>query len=214
MSARERILAALRARALPVPDLPDLAGLPAIRYPDPVAQFCAMVQAVGGRAEPVAGRAALGPALAALPVVQQARQIASLVDELAPPATATRVDLGAVADPHALERLDVLVVESRLGVCENGALWLDGRDLPERAALFITQHVVLVVDASRLVHNLHEAYAHLLAGGEATVLPRATSGYGLWVAGPSKTADIEQSLVIGAHGARSATVLVVTPEPG
>jgi L-lactate dehydrogenase complex protein LldG len=36
--------------------------------------------------------------------------------------------------------------------------------------------------------------------------------FGVFVAGPSKTADIEQILVIGAHGPRSLTVLLV-PSP-
>ena len=37
----------------------------------------------------------------------------------------------------------------------------------------------------------------------------AKEGFGAFIAGPSKTADIEQSLVIGAHGARSATIYVI-----
>jgi len=37
----------------------------------------------------------------------------------------------------------------------------------------------------------------------------ADYGFGLFLAGPSKTADIEQSLVLGAHGSRSMTVFLV-----
>jgi L-lactate dehydrogenase complex protein LldG len=47
---------------------------------------------------------------------------------------------------------------------------------------------------------MHEACARVAAGPKE---------YGLFIAGPSKTADIEQALVIGAHGARSCTVFVV-----
>jgi L-lactate dehydrogenase complex protein LldG len=47
---------------------------------------------------------------------------------------------------------------------------------------------------------MHDAYARI-------VIP--TPGFALWLSGPSKTADIEQALVIGAHGARSCTVLLV-----
>ena len=34
-------------------------------------------------------------------------------------------------------------------------------------------------------------------------------GYGVFISGPSKTADIEQSLVIGAHGAGSLTIFIL-----
>jgi L-lactate dehydrogenase complex protein LldG len=59
---------------------------------------------------------------------------------------------------------------------------------------------VLVVDAREVVNDMHEAYARLE--------PREV-GYGLFISGPSKTADIEQALVIGAQGARSCTVFLV-----
>ncbi len=47
---------------------------------------------------------------------------------------------------------------------------------------------------------MHEAYARLA--------PREI-GYGLFISGPSKTADTEQALVIGAQGARRCTVFLV-----
>jgi L-lactate dehydrogenase complex protein LldG len=71
---------------------------------------------------------------------------------------------------------------------------------PHRAVAFLTQHLALVVPAAALVHDLHEAYARIR-------IP--TPGFGMWLSGPSKTADIEQALVIGAHGPRSCTVLLL-----
>jgi L-lactate dehydrogenase complex protein LldG len=69
--------------------------------------------------------------------------------------------------------------------------------MPHRVAPFICQH--LVINVSKIVPNMHAAYAEL---------KKPNSSFGLFLAGPSKTADIEQSLVIGAHGARSLTVVI------
>ena len=48
--------------------------------------------------------------------------------------------------------------------------------------------------------RLHDAYARIDAAAHA---------FGWFLAGPSKTADIEQALVIGAHGPCAATVVLV-----
>ena len=85
-------------------------------------------------------------------------------------------------------------------MAENGAVWVDPSELAHRVVLFIAEHLVLVVRESQLVHNMHQAYERL-----GTDLP----GYGLFISGPSKTADIEQSLVIGAQGPRSLHVCLV-----
>jgi L-lactate dehydrogenase complex protein LldG len=102
--------------------------------------------------------------------------------------------------PHDLATLDLLVCEATLGVAENGAVWLPASRLGDRAALFLASHVLVVLDARRIVAELHEAYA---------VLDVAAETFGAFVAGPSKTADIEQSLVVGAQGAMGMTLLLV-----
>lgn len=100
----------------------------------------------------------------------------------------------------ALSDVDVLLIEGHLGVAENGAIWISEDQVPHRVAPFICQHLVITIAKELLVSNMHAAYNQL---GENQ------SGFGLFLAGPSKTADIEQSLVIGAHGARSLTVLII-----
>ncbi len=102
-------------------------------------------------------------------------------------------------EASALARLDVLVCPGAFGVAENGAVWLAESGMGSRAAPFLAQHLVLALDHSAIVPDMHAACDRLETFGE---------GYGAFVAGPSKTADIEQTLVIGAHGPRSLTVLL------
>jgi len=196
MAAREEILAALRRSAPPGPAHPDLGGV-AASFTDLPAQFALAVAAVGGTCLRVPDLAAADAALRALPIHGGARRIASLVPGLG----AATLDAGAVADPHALADLDLAVLRATLAVAENGACWIEGPSLPHHALVVIPEHVVVVVDAAAVVPDLQAAYAALDLAGR----PR----WGLFLAGPSKTADIEQSLVIGAHGARSATVFLL-----
>lgn len=103
-------------------------------------------------------------------------------------------------DPHDLQALDLAILQGQFAVAENGAIWFEDENLSLRATPFITQHLVVVVSKENLVTNMHAAYERIGA---------QHSGFGLFIAGPSKTADIEQSLVIGAHGARSLKVILM-----
>jgi L-lactate dehydrogenase complex protein LldG len=100
-------------------------------------------------------------------------------------------------DGLSLADVEVLEIDGEFGVAENGAIWLTEEAMPHRVAPFICQH--LVINVTEIVPTMHAAYARL--GG-------VKSGFGLFLAGPSKTADIEQSLVVGAHGARSLTIVI------
>ena len=65
---------------------------------------------------------------------------------------------------------------------------------------FICQHLVAVIDAQNIVATMQVAYDRI-AGTQY--------GFGTFIAGPSKTADIEQSLVLGAHGPKTMTVFIL-----
>jgi L-lactate dehydrogenase complex protein LldG len=195
MTGRESILAALRRAAPPASPLPE--APPAICYPDLERQFAEALIGVGGKLVRVRDLAELNAELAKLEPYARAGQIASLVPGVGRP----NVNPDALKEPHQLEGLDVAIIAGDLGVAENGAVWVPGEALgPHRAIFVVAQHLVLVVPAAQIVHTMHQAY-------ERIRLERP--GYGLFISGPSKTADIEQALVIGAHGARSCTVFLV-----
>ena len=104
-----------------------------------------------------------------------------------------------VADPHELEMIEILILKAEFGVAENGAVWISDNYLPHRVLPFITQNLALAIPRRAIVNNMHDAYERLTD----------TTGWGCFIAGPSKTADIEQSLVVGAHGARSMVIFLV-----
>lgn len=107
------------------------------------------------------------------------------------------------ADPHTFEDAEVAVIKAHLAVAENGAVWLTEEIMGQRIIPFICQHLAVLVDADTIVPTMHEAYAKIGTGDY---------GFGVFIGGPSKTADIEQALVLGAHGPLSMTVFIVSRE--
>ena len=105
-----------------------------------------------------------------------------------------------VADPHDLKDIDLAIVKGEFAVAENGAVWIKNEKNRHRVLYFITQNIVIVVQKDKIVNNMHEAYEKI---------DFTKSGFGVFVSGPSKTADIEQALVIGAHGPKSGYVIFV-----
>ena len=195
MASREDILAALRKSAppeLPLPEPPSTG----LEFADPVAQFCLAMKEVGGSAVRLASASLLDAELARIPAFREAKKIASCV----PGVSRANVDLGAITDPHQLADVDFAVVPGELGVAENGAVWVLEARVHPRAVAFLAQHLAVVLPADAIVHNQHQACARVSVG---------EAGFSMWLSGPSKTADIEQALVIGAHGPRSCTAFVV-----
>lgn len=195
MNSRDAILGAVR-RNQPAPHpLPPAPAFPLVRK-DLEAAFAEAVGRSGGAVRP-ADRPVADLVAAWFP---DAAVVASADVAIARTLGPASLDLDSVDAPHRLADLDVLVCRAVLGVAENGAVWLPESKLGHRAAPFIAQHLVVLLDAAALVGTMHDAYARL---------DMAEEGFGVFVAGPSKTADIEQSLVIGAHGPRSFTVALL-----
>jgi L-lactate dehydrogenase complex protein LldG len=192
MSARDAILSAVRAARPPQTSLPEIAQFPAAEG-DLTARF-AESSRVGGAGVVEGPRSDLNRMVRE--GYPEAARIVSLVGGV--PGTAPLPD-----DPHDLAHTDLFVCEGVLGVAENGAVWLPASRLggDRRAALFLATSVVIVLDRRAVVPDFHAAYATLDVAAEP---------FGAFVAGPSKTADIEQSLVVGAHGPKSLTVVLVS----
>ncbi len=196
--SKETILAAIRENKPETTELPSL-DHPWQQFDDPVEHFCETLKAVGGLAFRVKDLSEAESTLKQLDCFTQAKKISSRVDGL----NLSTFDISAVDDPHQLNDLDLAILPGRFGVAENGAIWIDGKTMPHRVMLFIAQHVVITVPRKQIVHNMHQGYEKL------NLKERQ---FGIFVSGPSKTADIEQSLVIGAHGARSATIFLIENE--
>jgi L-lactate dehydrogenase complex protein LldG len=105
------------------------------------------------------------------------------------------------ATPHELDGIDLAILEGQFGVAENGAIWITDKNMGDRALPYITEHLAIVLNKSDFVPTMHQAYDRI--GNENYNL-------GTFIAGPSKTADIEQSLVLGAHGAKSLIVFLIS----
>jgi L-lactate dehydrogenase complex protein LldG len=196
-SARDAILHAVRA-ALP----------PAAERPEPLWPGAQQQGGLSARDAFTAAATAAGSAVVVCPREDVARALAGAVGDATSVlsyAAGISSTVAPPADPHALDTLDVVVCESALGVVENGAVWIATSDSTLRAALFLAARVVIVIAEAQLIADLHQAYERLDVRAHT---------FGAFISGPSKTADIEQSLVIGAHGPKELTLVLVSETTG
>ena len=107
--------------------------------------------------------------------------------------------IDTIRRPQELDDVDVGVVRAIYGVAETGSVWLTEVEFKVNTLGFLAQHLVVLLDPGRIVGNLHHAYRER-AQFEAR--------YGVFMTGPSATADIEGVLIHGAQGIRTLTVVL------
>lgn len=110
--------------------------------------------------------------------------------------------LDSVLSPAELSDVDVGVVRALFGVAETGSAWITDAQFRVSSLGFLSQHLIVLLDPARIVENLHNAYRDRT---------RFDVGYGVFMTGPSATADIEGVLIHGAQGIRTLTVVAVAP---
>ena len=200
MSARVTILAAIRQAQVPEVPAPEspTAAKAGEGAADLERRFVEMLRQVGGSAVRFAGPEGMAEAVAAITAadVEPGADVVSCVPGLA----VSILTIGPDSSRAELDRIGLAVIPGRFGVAENAAIWVDEHDLPHRALPVVAEHLAIVLPKREIVADMHAAYRRL---------PRPLPGYGVFISGPSKTADIEQALVIGAQGPKSLVVLLV-----
>ena len=195
MSSKEVILSKYRKNIKQQFDMPSLDDIKAITYPDPLLQFTTMTESVGGHVVEVKEGQDINQMIKDL--FPDAKEIASNLPEITI-ATRNPDNVGRARD---LNGTDVGIIRGQFGVAENACVWIP-QTMKEKAVCFISENLIILLPKSQIVNNMHEAYKRI-------EFDKEYDGYGTFISGPSKTADIAQVLVMGAQAARSATVLLL-----
>ena len=195
MSNKDDILKRYRANVREKYDMPDLSAIKAITYPNPLVQFVKMTEMVGGQVIEVDPGRDVNVLIREL--FPEAKEIASNLPEIT---IATR-NPDTVGRARDLNGTDVGIIRGKFGVAENACIWIP-QTMKEKAVCFISENLIILLPKSQIVNNMHEAYKRI-------EFDKEYDGYGTFISGPSKTADIAQVLVMGAQAARSATVLLL-----
>ncbi|HEX5651888.1 MAG TPA: LUD domain-containing protein [Chitinophagaceae bacterium] len=190
MNAREHILQAIKAGRPGAVALPGLEQDLAIHYDDVLAKFKTTLEAIGGQWLEISGEEEVST------FAEQESGAGKFVINAAGDNENSLSEMTA----RQLAGVDMAIVRGKLGVAENAAIWLTEEQMKNRLLPYICQQLVLVLREDEIISNMHQAYQ------QTRINER---GFGAFIAGPSKTADIEQSLVIGAHGPISLKVLII-----
>lgn len=192
-NSKQYIIDSLRKHTLDTFPMPDLT-IPHMKYEDKLSQFMKMCEGVGGKAELLMEGESIDDAI---------RRIYPNVESIAsnlPEVSIATFDPDAVEKPEDLNGTDLVVMKGIFGVCENAAVYYE-QSFRHRAVYFISERMLILLDKDSLVDTMHEAYRR--------IPDEHAPEYRGFISGPSKTADIEQALVKGAHGPRECVVLLI-----
>ena len=193
MSSRDEILASIKKNTLHKYDYPTW-KINAVQYPDLVKQFISISAAVGGEAVELPEGEDVNEYI--LKRYPNMNAIASNMSEI----TCATMNPDDVEVAQDLNGTDLAVVKGEIGVAENGCVWIP-QTVKHKIIYFIAERLVIILEKKNLVNNMAEAYERIQQ------LPKYN--FATFISGPSKTADIEQTLVKGAHGAMETLVILV-----
>lgn len=193
MSSRGKILAAVKNNQPVLQHLPDVTALTVITYENKFVQFSTMLTTIGGSVVEIKNTSDI--------IEYVKNNFTGNKNYVTTLSQLTAIEmLDEKLDAHFLENIEVAIVNAQFGVAENGSVWLTDNEIKIRALPFICEHLAVVLQKNDLVNNMQEAY---------NLIGESEYNFGVFIAGPSKTADIEQSLVLGAHGPKTMTVFVI-----
>lgn len=191
MNSKESILERIRSHTGTQYAQPEIT-LDAITYEDKINQFTESLKAAGGEA------VVLQPGEDIDELIRQHFPDAKRIGSNLPEITCATFNPDTLSDPRELDHADLAVVTGRFGVAENGAVWVT-QEVKYKALYFIPTGLVILINKEDIVNNMHEAYQRVEGNNY---------NYGVFISGPSKTADIEQALVLGAHGPMKVLVIL------
>lgn len=211
MTSKDNILGKLRRNTRETYDMPDL-SFKKLTFADPVAEYIKQTTTTAG-AKLIEAKE--GDDLSEL--IRQAYPDAKVVSTNVSGITAEGLSKAygrpvelrspdTVETAQQLDGTDVGVLQGGVACAENACVWIP-QTMKERAVCFISEYLVILVSRSNIVSNMHQAYKWLedIQGSAQGDVP-----YGTFISGPSKTADIEQSLVYGAQAACGVTVILMS----
>ena len=203
MTAKESILSRLRKNTREQYPFPDL-SFPKLTFPDPVAAFIRQTTTTAG-----ASLIEMREGDDINDIIRRAYPDAKVITSNVPGVKADR-NPDEVEKAQDLDGTDVGVVEGGVACAENACVWVP-MNMKQKAVCFISENLVIIVRRKNIVNNMHEAYDFLSRNGSGIEGQQETSlyGFGTFISGPSKTADIEQALVYGAQAAKGVTVVLV-----